>query len=219
MAKSFEHWEWEEIDLTFDTRRLYKSRMLDELLDLSNITIHPEEKAQIERLQEKLKMNVDDWNEDEIKSFFNIPIIEIINFSAPDYTTYKTFTQRNLIGKLTNIHGQIISLNGRVELLVSRGKQKPREPFFFFNEYKPEMKGKNDPLGQLLIAMLVGQSQNEEPITLYGTYIVGQNWRFIVLEGNHYIVSQPFGAGNDNLWDIVKILKKIKMYIEQVSKV
>jgi hypothetical protein len=85
------------------------------------------------------------------------------------------------------------------------------------NEYKPLTKTTpSDPLGQLLIAMLSTQSINTEPVPLYGAYIIGKFWQFVVLDGQKYAVSKSFDATDKtDLFQIFSILKRCKVYIEE----
>ncbi len=213
MAKSFEHWEREEVELTFGIEQVDTLPSLSEWISAQN-EITESDKFLVQRLQNKLIKFYDLWNEDEIKSFFNIPLIEIVDFTAEDFVTYKTFTQRNLVGTLIDVNGKGIELNGRVELVVSKGKQKPRQPYFFFNEYKPALRGKNDPLGQLLIAMLVGEELNHHKFPVYGVYVIGEDWRFVVLDGKQYAISKTLSAVEDDIWQILRILSSLKEKIQ-----
>jgi hypothetical protein len=110
----------------------------------------------------------------------------------------------------------MIDLRGRVELLVAMGEQRPRQPFFFLHEYKPQYKSTpNDPVGQLLITMVATQELNETPRTLYGVYVVGKLWQFVVLEGKNYAVSMSYDTSKiSDLFKIFSILKRCKIYIE-----
>jgi hypothetical protein len=47
-----------------------------------------------------------------------------------------------------------------IEFLVASGTQSPKEPFFFIHEYKKQLDTSNDPLGQLLAAMVAAQKLN-----------------------------------------------------------
>lgn len=213
MMRSFEHWEYEEIELTFGVNRAKKLPTLETWLT-TDMPIEDWEKKAIDRLQARLMENADNWQEDEIKSFFNIPLIDIVNFFGEN-EQYKTFTQRILSGKLPTLEGKEIDLQGRVELLVATGKQKPRQPFFFLNEYKPQLKGKNDPLGQLLIAMLVAQSKNANEKLVHGVYVIGKFWNFVVLEGKNYAISESYIATSDDIYRIFQMLKTMKEYVEK----
>ncbi len=215
MKLSFEHCEYEELEDMFGIYSVEKPVWLTDWLSADE-EISKKEQERIDELQERLEANYKDWQEDELKSFFNIPLIEIVHLFSKDYKKYKTFTQRQMTAQLESINKELVELSGRVELVVSAGKQKPKQPFFLFNEYKPRMKGKNDPLGQLLAAMLVGQRLNIiENQYIYGIYVIGTEWMFVMLNEREYAVSKPYLAvEKDDLITIVKILKKCKKYIE-----
>jgi hypothetical protein len=120
-----------------------------------------------------------------------------------------------------------VEANGRVEWFVATGKQTPKKPFFFLQEYKqaPQPpKGEdieNDPLGQLLISMLCLKHLNNAPPSgagglLYGCYNIGRIWFFVLLVGKEYAISRAYGATQtDGLTDMVAILKKVKVYIHE----
>ena len=90
--------------------------------------------------------------------------------------------------------------------------------FFFLHEHKPLNKTTpSDPLGQLLIAMLATQTFNEVHRPMYGVYITGKFWQFIVLNENQYSVSVSFDATKkEELFKILSILKRCKTYIEEM---
>ena len=108
-------------------------------------------------------------------------------------------------------------MRGRIEILVSVGKQKPRQPFFFIHEYKPlRPSSNNDPEGQLLSAMLTTQTLNAATYPLYGVYVQGKYWNFMILNGKEYAISSSFDATKaSDLNRVVSILKRCKGYIEK----
>jgi hypothetical protein len=64
--------------------------------------------------------------------------------------------------------------------------------------------------------MLVGQHQNiaaGNDFPVYGCYVIGRNWFFVILEGNKYTQSKPFVSTeyNDAL-QILRILFQLKAY-------
>jgi hypothetical protein len=82
-------------------------------------------------------------------------------------------------------------------------------------EHKSETGPNGDPLGQLLIEMVAAQAMNKEPEqALYGCYIIGRNWFFVVLQEKDYAVSNAYVATDTAIFDIVGILKKIKRMFE-----
>lgn len=211
--KPFERWKYEEIELTFGTERVAHLDVLDNWLKADEAADEFEQRV-LRTHHSELVRKVDAWNEDELKFFFISHVITLVNFSKPK--VYSSFSQRTLSAKRLDIHNNLIDLRGRVEFFVALGEQIPRQPFFFVHEYKPLNKTTaSDPLGQLLIAMLATQTLNTQERPIYGVYIIGSLWWFVVLQGNQYAVSDPFNAfKEEELFKIFSILKRCKSYIE-----
>lgn len=110
-------------------------------------------------LQERLRRKANFWNKDELKLFFISEVLNLVDFNRPE--VYAAFSQRNLSVTVKNIWQEDVNLRGRVEFLVASGEQVPRKPFFLAHEYKPQMKGQNDPQGQLLASMLAVYTLND----------------------------------------------------------
>ena len=73
----------------------------------------------------------------------------------------------------------------------------------------------NDPVGQLLVAMVATQSLNVKHRPLYGVYVVGKLWRFVILDGKEYVESADLNAIEEaDLFKIFSMLKRCKSYIE-----
>ena len=215
--KRFERWKYEEIQLTFGTKRVNMLPSLSEWLEADEPADAYETRT-LNRYYDQLVRKVDAWNEDELKFFFLSHIITLVDFTKPN--VYSSFSQRTIAAKRKDIQGNEVDLRGRIEFLVAMGEQTPRQPFFFIHEYKPLNKSTpSDPLGQLLIAMLATQTLNDIKRPLYGTYIRGSNWQFVVLEGNEYSVSKSFDAIEQvEMLKIFSILKRCKGYIEEWVK-
>ena len=213
--KSFEKWKYEEIELTFGTERVDELPQLTEWLS-ANDAPSDFETLIINNLYPELVRKVDGWNEDELKFFFIAHIINLVSFSKPK--VYSSFSQRIISTVKKDIHQNDVDLRGRIEFFVAMGEQIPRQPFFFLHEYKPLNKTTpSDPLGQLLIAMLATQTFSEVHRPMYGVYITGKFWQFIVLNENQYSVSVSFDATKkEELFKILSILKRCKTYIEEM---
>ena len=129
---------------------------------------------------------------------------------------YNLFAERPLDATIKDINGEDISLAGRPDSIVASGFRSPQVPFFSFHEHKPEVDSSGDPVGQVLAAMMVGQAKNgnmEEPI--FGCYVIGQNWYFLVLDNKNYTIATPFATTNKEIFDVVKMLKAMKVMIEE----
>ena len=209
MVKSFERWEFEELQITFGLKRLKSMPILEQWL-ANETEFTAVEKQELERLQNKLQDNAEVWNEDELKFFFLSHLIDLVGYESP---YYKAFTQRKLSATIGNIE-----LTGVVDYMIATGIQNPRQPFFFIHEYKQERKREADPLGQVLSEMLAAQAKNEYRYPIFGSYVVGRFWFFVVLAENQYSVSLAYDSTKDDIFKIVSILRKVKDYIEEYLK-
>ncbi len=206
--KRFEEWEYSEINKEFGYTRYFEGfNLVEEWLE-SDILPNEFETKQLENLRKELLYNTETWNEDELKMFFIAPFFHLIDFKNPNY---KLFTQRKFSGIIGDWE-----LNGVFDLIVSKGEQHPEEPYFFLHEYKQERKKENDPLGQLLAAMLVAQHKNEKKIPLYGCYVVGRYYFFVVLDDKKYGVSNSLNACNSQ--EITKIFSMMRWIKQKIDK-
>jgi hypothetical protein len=153
---------------------------------------------------------VDAWSEEDLKMNFISLVLDIVDFQH-EGREYRPFYDYTLKAELKN---QLIT--GKVDCLIARGTQIAESPIFFLKEYKPEKRPSSDPLGQLLIAMMTTQVINsDDAMPLYGCYIIGRSWFFVVCKNTQYIVSRAFDASEqDDLETITQILKKIKHLYE-----
>ena len=170
------------------------------------------ERAMILHYQELLDFNLSSWNEQELAMNFIGPIIGILKFTT---TKFNLFAERPLEETLQSVDNEDIKLSGKPDSLIASGRRSPRVPFFSFHEHKPETEGGGDPTGQVLAAMLVGQAKNKEANEpMYGCYVIGQNWYFLVLENKTYTIAPPFAATSKEVFDIYRVLKALKTMIE-----
>jgi hypothetical protein len=211
--KSFEKWTTEEVEMTFgikNTETAEEMTIWENFRTTFTDTIH--ERA--EALRKKLYKMADFWGEEDMKVFFLLPIIELVDFYKYDY--YRTFMEATIEAELIDVQQQKHQIRGRVEMIVAKGKQKPQIPYFFLNEYKPQTKAQADPKGQLLSAMLVAQAKNNgKNLPIYGLYSIGQLWFFVVLIGKKYVVSGAYDATKPaDLTNILHRLQYVKEFIE-----
>ncbi len=205
--RKFEDWEYSQIHKEFGYIRHYEGfSLLDNWLKADE-PITEFEKETLLDLSKWLFYNVEDLNEDELKFFFISPLVRLVDFR---HTHYKAFTQR----KFAAVIGEW-QVNGVVDFVVASGKQHPEQPFFFLHEYKQERKRDNDPLGQLLIEMLVAQQQNEAQFPLYGCYVIGRFSFFVALEGQEYSVSRAYDGSTEDILVIFRMFRFVKGQIER----
>lgn len=202
---TFESWETQDLEITFGLKRQKNMPLLQEWLK-STAEFDEYTQKNIEELREHIFDYVDFWNEDELKMQ---AISRILDFAKYKNEEYSVFSQRPLSAVINDIE-----LSGRVDFMLAKGRQKPISPYFFIHEYKQERKGNADPKGQLLAELLAAQASNENKFPMYGCYVVGRNWFFVVLEDKQYGVSDAFVSSQEDIYQIIAILKKMKTYIE-----
>ncbi|MFN0203791.1 MAG: hypothetical protein ACKVTZ_19845 [Bacteroidia bacterium] len=211
VIKSFEKWKTQEVENTFGVSQQKQMPLLEKWL-AAHYDAPEMEKIMLNKLKDKLLDFIEFYNEADISMFFISHVLTIIDFVQEKYRAYN---QLPLKQKLKDIQGKEIEVGGIVEMLVARGKQIPETPFFFLNEYKPEKRtgSESDPKGQLLIAMLAAQAKNQDEFPIYGCYVNGRNWHFVVLEGKSYAVSNAYNATDNDIFQIYSILMEVKRYI------
>lgn len=202
-VKQFADWQPEEIEMTFGIQRVLKMPLLTVLIGVKAPATHKWHE-QITQYRDDANWRIEGWNEDEYKFFFISPFLRLVDFSTP---YFNPFTQRPMSLLYDN---DTKKTEGRVEWMLARGRQIPQKPHFFLHEYKPERRRDNDPLGQVLIAMLCAQRQNQDDKPVYGMYINGRNWFMVVLHGNEYAVSSAYDITSDAIFDLFAVLEFLK---------
>jgi hypothetical protein len=202
--KPFERWTFEDVEETFDVKRIKNHPVLTKWLE-APFEGDDYVQKRLEVLKNRLIDNVEAWNEEELKYQFLGLLMDLVGL---DSDKYKAFLGR----KLSAVYnGEVLA--GNVDFVIATGKVEPKHPFFFLHEYKQEKKKDNDPLGQVLVAMVTAQIRNQEDRPILGSFIVGRFWFFVVLIGKEYSVSLAYDATQDDLLNIYAILKQANAYI------
>ena len=207
--KSFNQWTQQEVENTFGLVRLMTHPTLDQWLHIQlppelNLTVS--EQATLLELQKEAILFVETWTEMEMVMKY---VSFITTFAHLSRQNYQTFADRSLsvqVGKE--------KLFGRVDFMVASGRYEPESPYFCFHEYKRAKPGHEaDPAGQLLATMLAAQALNESKQPIYGAYIIGKLWQFVILEHQDYAISKSYDSTDEPLWDIMRILKGLNLLI------
>jgi hypothetical protein len=191
---------------TFSLQRLYQNTpLMNEWLSATG-ELDDFDSTLIRASQAKLLENADSWNEEELKMNFISFVIFLARYDAPIRTYYDREISA-LIGEYTLIC--------KADMLLSSGiGERIKTPYFFLHEYKREKKYSGDPIGQMLGGMIIGQAKNNNEKPMYGCYVQGRFWFFAILEGNQYVISQPYNSANINeTQQIIMILRKMKELI------
>ncbi len=208
--KPFSKWTTEEIEEEFHLTSALELPTLRNWLTVSRAMTAAEEET-LRHLSEKLQRHVHDWNEEELKVSFVALLLDMVDFYQEQYRSFmdREFSVEYAEGK---------RLWGVIDFLVAHGKQTPKQPFFFIHEHKKQAESSNDPLGQLLAEMVAAQKMNARVFPIYGAYIVGRHWYFVVLENETYAESLAYDATKDEIFDIFEILRHAKDIIETIFK-
>jgi hypothetical protein len=207
MKYTFRDWNLDKIDDAFGLRQVKKLPALEEL---TSYVYQPDEleNGYIRKLQSVFELGGDDWNEVELENKFISPLIV---FSGIDNEEFSYFLERDI---------QVIiddkELSGKVDGMIATGFRRPKKPYFCLNEYKKGTDPDGDPKGQALIAMLAAQVLNDENTPIYGCYVIGRHWNFMVLEGKEYAISTDYSCANQQVFDIFRILKSLRVQIEKL---
>lgn len=190
-------------------------RVVDPITDKLNQWITVETTDRLENMAELLVLrkdlieNVDFWNEEELKMNFISPILH--QFVRYKSTLYNTYFDRTISAIVENV-----PLSTEPDFMIAKGiLGLVRNPYFCFHEYKRSKKNPDDPVAQVLIAMLIAQATNENNKPIYGVFNIGRDWFFMLLEHKTYSISKSFDATEiDDLIKIIQILNKFKHILE-----
>ncbi len=192
---------------TFHIKRIRKSPILQEWLNMP-YDIPEKVKRDLEQLRDKLDLYGAYYNEGELKWKFLNPLITLVDYDESD--AYDTFIERTI---QATVEGK--NLRGIVDFILATGEVEPAEPFFFVHEYKKEKGTADDVIGQLLSAMLVAQKLNNNDKPIYGSYVIGRFWFFVVITGKEYAITSGHIASNDDIFTIYRMLVNMKKIIKE----
>ncbi len=174
---------------------------------LYNYKFTKEEEDFLKELIKEHKFYLNDYNEQTLTIKFIAPVLNKVKFSNEHVKDWYEY------GINCKLNGW--TLSGQPDFFVATGINKPRTPYFFLQEYKRAVKSSGFPNYQVLAAMLAALTLNKTRI-IRGGYIVGQFWKFIILEklenGDYeYFVSKGFDCLDyENLKQIYINLQAVK---------
>ena len=207
---TFKEWTLDKLDAVFGLKQVWKSTIMQEWEQMT-AEISEFEKEYLEMLRDRVEKGGKAWNETELENKFISPLIVLARIDTDEFGY---FLERNMQG----IVGEY-ELSGIVDGVIATGIRSPHIPFFCLHEYKRSVDNEGNPDGQALAAMLVAREQNNathigivKPV--YGLYIVGLIWNFMILNGNEYAISKNYDASQDEILDIFRIMKSVKVIIQ-----
>ncbi|MEM9885963.1 MAG: hypothetical protein AAF849_08730 [Bacteroidota bacterium] len=206
--KAFKDWKFQDITYVFGIKRVFNHPLLEDWLQAEHQASEKDAKT-IEELREELLYTIDTLNEEELKVYFIGPFIRLIPFRKDGRRPFldRPMSFEYMDGKVTS---------GKVDWMLAEGIQDPQQPYFFLHEYKKELDASGDPLGQLLIAMVGAKIKNEMDFPLYGCYIAGRSWFFVIYDGESYSVSKAFDSTDQDIFKIYSVLREVAIGVENL---
>jgi len=197
------------LDRLFGLRQTFASQPLQDWVT-TDVALSSSEQGLLQALRTLLTVNAPGWNEQELALQFIGPLFSFVNFTEP--YRFNLFAERRISAIIPGLEHDV-ELSGEPDSFIATGFREPEIPMFAFSEYKRQLDPEGDPAGQTLAAMLVAQRLDQRPKPIYGCYVIGHDWRFLVLEGKHYTLSQDYSAITNDIHDIFRILKALKIII------
>jgi hypothetical protein len=168
--------------------------------------INEEDAIFLEKLIKKHKTRMVAYMEEDLKMKFLSPIFNLVEFMTETHGDWYDATISGMVNG--------VEIKGFADIMIAAGTESPRKPYFFIQEFKPSVPDR-DPRVQLLAELLVAIEKNKTNI-LRGGYIIGQYWKFVILEKIaenqfEYFISPAFDALKlHDLKQIYVILQAVK---------
>jgi hypothetical protein len=181
--------------------------LLDEWLTVDS-QISAREKAELERIRLPLLKNVNSWNEETLKMKFIALLLDLVNYD--EIGDFQTLFDAEIKGVVDTIELKCIAdftVAKTIEDLIEN-------PYFYFHEYKRKKNKADDPIAQVLIPSLIAQEINRDQKPIYGCYVIGEMWHFMLVNGREYAIDKGLNAlKSEELEKIYLILQKVKSII------
>jgi hypothetical protein len=205
------NWQEGELIETFSLTKIkeYLPPLMKEWLEVDMPNLDMVEQANFDKALRKAIMGIEGWSEEDLKMKFLSDILDLGLLTEDDKAI-------SYFDKIISATVEGIKLTVKSDFMLAKGIMNiHKEPYFHFQEYKPNKNPHGDSMAQLIEAFLIGQTKNTKPIPLYGVEIVGAIWRFVIMDGKEYCVSEAFESiKREDLLKIIAILRKFREILE-----
>jgi hypothetical protein len=212
MAKKVKQYTEAELIKFFGLTRISHSEnslLLQEWLN-AQTTLNAGEQYIFDMILTDAKTQIDGWQEEDLKMQFISFVLRLANLSHPE-KNYLTFFERTVSATI----GEYF-LKVKTDCMIAKGiLDRPEVPYFHFQEYKRQTNPFGSPIAQVLEAMLIASELNQNNKPIYGCYVIGKFWNFMVLEQKVYTLSKSYDCTErDDLLQIISVLRKFKEILE-----
>ncbi len=167
------------------------------------------EEKEVEELRLALVEDVENWDEEDLKMSFISFILRLSKYLVKR-THYRAFFEKTITATLADY---VLTTKPDM-MLAKRVEDELRTPYFCFHEYKKSLPDK-DPRAQLIQDMLIAQTLNGSSKPIYGCYVIGRHWYFVVLNQREYAISHAYDATEKiHLRKIIAILRYFWVILE-----
>ncbi len=201
-----------ELILLFNLKRItsYKTPLMEEWLTVENPVFNVGEQYNFDKKSTEVVEKIAGWSEEDLKMKFIAHILELGNLEEGNgiVTFFDKMISATVQGTPLKIKADFIMAKGLLNVL--------QKPYFHFQEYKPLINPKGEPMAQILEAFLIAQVKNKDTkMPLYGVETIGKQWSFVIMEGSEYCVSPTYDCTKKNdLLQIIAILRKFRWILE-----
>jgi hypothetical protein len=173
-------------------------------------TLNEFESYQFERKFSKAQGSIEWWHEEDLKMKF-ISFILDLAYLEDDTEFYISYFEKTIWATVEDCF-----LKVKTDFMLAKGvMDKPKTPYFHFQEYKKLKDPTGDPVAQLVEAFLIAQELNQNNRPIYGCTVTGKYWDFYIMEGKNYCVSKSYDCTErDELLKIIAMLRKFKEILE-----
>ncbi|HEW98883.1 MAG: hypothetical protein DRR16_25015 [Candidatus Parabeggiatoa sp. nov. 3] len=208
---NFKEWSLTKLDKTFDLTQILSSEcgvLQSWQARAKTIELTEFEQQILLDLQAPLIWAGKAWNETELENKFISPLIMAAKIDDRQMGYFLERALSGIVGDYT--------LSGLVDGMIAKGLREPEIPWFCMHEYKRSVDNEGNPDAQALAAMLVAREKNANQKPVYGLYIVGSIWNFMVLNlDNSYCVSENYDASNKGIFSLFGMIKAVKVIIQE----
>lgn len=204
---------WREGELidAFKLKRIvtYQTPLMQEWLTIETPELNAGEQYNFDKIYVKAVKDITGWSEEDLKMKFISPILEIGHLSD-DETAIGYFDKTisaTVDGILLRVKSDFMLAKGILDVV--------KTPYFHFQKYNPYKNPSGDSMAQLLEAFLIAQESNKNGKPMYGIDIMGDSWRFVIMEGREYCISTPYSiVDKEEVLAVISILRKFKFILD-----
>ena len=215
MAKEVKIDTYSEADLIemFNLIRLEGNEehfLMKEWVNTTPLQLSHEEAFLFEKISEEVTRKIAGWKEETLKMKFISFVLFLGNMV--DNGKYSTYFEETISA---TVEGHF--LKTQTDFMVSTGiLNKPKKPFFHFQEYKKLKNPSGDPVAQLIEAFLIAQEKNKNGKPLYGCTVTGKYWEFFVIQDKTYCISKSYDCTDREILKvIIAILRKFVVILNE----